>query len=58
MSGLRFLDLVKPFSPFLPEIISAETKVCSGIVHGCVAVIVLEPMANVFWFARCPFVRR
>ncbi|KIW04711.1 protein transporter SEC61 subunit alpha [Verruconis gallopava] len=27
MSGLRFLDLVKPFTPFLPEIQSPETKV-------------------------------
>jgi len=27
MSGLRFLDLIKPFTPLLPEISSPETKV-------------------------------
>jgi len=27
MSGLRFLDLIKPFSPFLPEVQQPETKV-------------------------------
>ncbi|MCJ1328466.1 translocon subunit [Thelotrema lepadinum] len=26
MSGLRFLDLIKPFTPFLPEVMSPETK--------------------------------
>ena len=27
MSGFRVLDLVKPFSPFLPEVIAPERKV-------------------------------
>ncbi|KAL8671308.1 MAG: hypothetical protein Q9168_004192 [Polycauliona sp. 1 TL-2023] len=27
MSGLRFLDLIKPFTPLLPEVASPETKV-------------------------------
>ncbi|KAK5002700.1 translocon subunit [Elasticomyces elasticus] len=27
MSGLRFLDLVKPFTPLLPEVSSPETRV-------------------------------
>ncbi|KAG9544417.1 hypothetical protein KCU79_g17015, partial [Aureobasidium melanogenum] len=26
MSGLRFLDLVKPFTPLIPEIAVPETK--------------------------------
>jgi hypothetical protein len=27
MSGLRFLDLIKPFTPLLPEVAAPETKV-------------------------------
>lgn len=27
MSGFRFLDIVKPFTPFLPEVAAPETKI-------------------------------
>lgn len=27
MSGLRFLDLIKPFTPLIPEVSVPETKV-------------------------------